>query len=636
MKTLLSFYYKLHVAADSRAPSMYRLAFKYRRVLKYIAAGGTAAVTDLLFLYIFTDWFGWHYLFSAVIAFLVAFGVSFILQKFWAFGDRNTDGMHKQAAIYLSVQAVNLLVNTLLIYLFVEWLSLWYMAAQFFAGIMIAVSSFFIYRTFIFKTGTTGMSKKAISDVNVWRRHVHPAALFIFIGLVVYLPVWFHFQSLVPIQILNGMNERFAYPVYGSDSAGYVLLADGILTHRVFTSSEKAPFVPETFRTPGYPALLAVFKGITGSYKFFPLFQLVLTILTACLIALMGKKIWSERVGIAAGILFMVDPTTIFHTLVLMSEISYVFFIVLSVYLIFFYKPKRKFLDVVLAGAALGLATLIRPISIYLPLVFIIFLLAKNFKFLRLRYKELVASSLLFLFCVGFFVLPWGIRNQQVSGVFGLSSVADFNFFHYYIPEFLSYKLGITPDAARGMVYSKLGSVPPQSIASLTHAPLLRTIWLHYFWDDPSGYLKFHLVKTIPFFLSGGIKSFIPAYNDLVSAPVFSAGNANLTNLLLHREWKSFFEEASKVPAVFVEELILFLVLLFSFVPLFARRTRLFAVLSLCLIFYFALLTGSVAYSRFRIPASPFLFLSMAAGIAIIYKGITEAVMPRRLMTKSR
>ncbi|MDO8594569.1 MAG: GtrA family protein [bacterium] len=127
---------------------------RYQRLIRYIIAGGTAASVDFAFLYLFTDLWGIHYLSSSVLAFLVAFVVSFLLQKFWTFQDHSMDGVHAQAVLYFVVAALNLGVNTFLMYAFVDWLQMWYIAAQFLASILIAFESFFVSRYFIFKGNT--------------------------------------------------------------------------------------------------------------------------------------------------------------------------------------------------------------------------------------------------------------------------------------------------------------------------------------------------------------------------------------------------------------------------------------------------------------------------------------------------
>jgi putative flippase GtrA len=124
---------------------------KIIKTIKYIISGGTAAIVDLAFLAIFVDIFKINYLISAVLAFLIAFSVSFILQKFWTFQDKSTEGVHKQATIYFIVSSANLGINTLLMYLFVDHFHIHYFLSQILASGLLAISSYYIYSRFIFK-----------------------------------------------------------------------------------------------------------------------------------------------------------------------------------------------------------------------------------------------------------------------------------------------------------------------------------------------------------------------------------------------------------------------------------------------------------------------------------------------------
>lgn len=108
-------------------------------------------MVDIILLYIATDVLGVWYLSSAIFAFTVAFIVSFLLQKFWAFRDKRTDGMHGQLLTYLFVLIANMVLNTTFIYLLVEHGNQHYVIAQIISGAVIALWSFFIYRFFIFR-----------------------------------------------------------------------------------------------------------------------------------------------------------------------------------------------------------------------------------------------------------------------------------------------------------------------------------------------------------------------------------------------------------------------------------------------------------------------------------------------------
>ncbi len=124
----------------------------HAQVLKYIIAGGTAATVDLSFLYLFTSVFHIWYIFSAVMAFLIAFGVSFLLQKFWTFNDQNTERWKSQMTIYFIITSFNLSLNTLLLYLFVDYFHWHYLIAQIIAGALVASQSYFTYQKFVFKS----------------------------------------------------------------------------------------------------------------------------------------------------------------------------------------------------------------------------------------------------------------------------------------------------------------------------------------------------------------------------------------------------------------------------------------------------------------------------------------------------
>jgi len=122
------------------------------KVIKYVISGGIAAVVNLLSLYVFTEFLGIWYLYSSILAFLVAITFSFTLQKFWTFRDHNISKINLQAPQFLIVSVVNnVLINSLLLYIFVELFGLWYILAQIIAGLIVAIISYYIFSKFIFK-----------------------------------------------------------------------------------------------------------------------------------------------------------------------------------------------------------------------------------------------------------------------------------------------------------------------------------------------------------------------------------------------------------------------------------------------------------------------------------------------------
>lgn len=139
---------------------------RYQRLLRYLVSGSTAAVVDLGLLFVFTDLFNVHYLWSAIFAFVGAFFVSFLLQKFWTFQDTSVDRVHAQATLYFVVAVVNLALNTFLMYVFVDGLHVGYLLAQVIASGLIACESFFISRHVVFKVRKKAEEQPPQSDIH--------------------------------------------------------------------------------------------------------------------------------------------------------------------------------------------------------------------------------------------------------------------------------------------------------------------------------------------------------------------------------------------------------------------------------------------------------------------------------------
>lgn len=135
----------------SSSPKTYYQADKYKIFIKFIISGGIAGFIDLSLLYILTDILNIWYLLSAGLAFIIAFFVSFTLQKFWTFRDNNRKKFYQQISLYFIVGVMNLFLNTGGMYLLVDRFKIWYLLAQVIIGGFLGINSFLIYKFIIFK-----------------------------------------------------------------------------------------------------------------------------------------------------------------------------------------------------------------------------------------------------------------------------------------------------------------------------------------------------------------------------------------------------------------------------------------------------------------------------------------------------
>lgn len=130
---------------------MKHLIRRYAKVIRFLIAGGSAAVVNLGVLYVLTEELMMWYVLASVYAFIAAFFVSFMLQKYWTFKEHTHALVKRQMLMYLGTAGVNILIGTALLYIFVEYLGLHYLFGQVISQGLIAFLSYFVYQHVIFK-----------------------------------------------------------------------------------------------------------------------------------------------------------------------------------------------------------------------------------------------------------------------------------------------------------------------------------------------------------------------------------------------------------------------------------------------------------------------------------------------------
>ncbi len=123
---------------------------KYSKEIRFVVSGIFVAVVGIVTLYIFTEWLNLWYLFSTVLSTSIAIIVNFVLQKFWTFEDKGKDAIVKKFSLFLLVSVLNIILNTVLMYVFVDMFHIWYITAQAFIMLLLSFVNYFLYG-YIFK-----------------------------------------------------------------------------------------------------------------------------------------------------------------------------------------------------------------------------------------------------------------------------------------------------------------------------------------------------------------------------------------------------------------------------------------------------------------------------------------------------
>ncbi len=217
------------------------------------------------------------------------------------------------------------------------------------------------------------------------------------------------FLLSIILQSIFMFSYRNLSPIQG-DGREYQVLALNLLEKHAYVgyiSDDDA----NVRRPPGYPVFIAfIYKLFGNKIINLQIAQMILIGISCVLVYLLGIKISAETLAFWAGFFSAVNTIMIPLSYYIMSESLMIFFVTLILYLTISLIRNVNLLGSIICGVVLGLATLIRPIVMFLPLVIICLI----YYLTKCRLKFLAAIILPFLLIVS----SWTIRNYRVSGYF--------------------------------------------------------------------------------------------------------------------------------------------------------------------------------------------------------------------------
>lgn len=151
MPLLNSLYFRFRNHFSTRWPRLYHFCERHKEILKFFFAGCLSGGSDLVFLFIMHGLFKMDIVLSTSVAFILSFGVSFFLQKFWTFRNDNQDKMVGQLSLYFLFAFVGLNLNGAFMHLLVNAYNIWYILAQIIVNLVIASLNFLTYKFIIFR-----------------------------------------------------------------------------------------------------------------------------------------------------------------------------------------------------------------------------------------------------------------------------------------------------------------------------------------------------------------------------------------------------------------------------------------------------------------------------------------------------
>lgn len=193
-----------------------------------------------------------------------------------------------------------------------------------------------------------------------------------------------------------------------SDNAitAYLGAADLIRNGEGFLDTSYPVFAP-----PLYAVIIAFIQTMFGNDQILiKIAQIIADSATSVTIFFIMREILNARVGLLSGSIYTIYPYAIYASTYIGSEAFFTFFLSVFVWFFTLSIKYQKLPFWVFAGFALGVTTMTRGTTQFLPLFMGLLLLrSKEGRLLRD-----LGNYLLFCFCFALVISPWTIRNYVV------------------------------------------------------------------------------------------------------------------------------------------------------------------------------------------------------------------------------
>ena len=384
--------------------------------------------------------------------------------------------------------------------------------------------------------------------------------------------------------------------IFHDDAAGYHNLAISIVKDKNFSGFR-------TLRTPGYPVFIAVIYMVFGKLPWVVfLFQMLINCVSMLLVYKIGKNLFNEKIASLGSILFAIDPHQILYTVHLLAETLFVTTFLASIYTMILGLKSRKGKYILMSGFLIGISTLIKPISQYLPFVFVFFILLHKKQSLLSKMK----ISLVYLIVFFMTLSPWMIRNYINYDSLFLCSVKGHNLLHHHVPTTKVRQTGkpfrqiqndfLQEAKERGATYN---------INGFKRSKIYTEIAVEYIKNNKFDYSISYMLGILNMYKGSDTWDI--------------AHKLGMEGSVLGRESfygsKTIGEMIIGVPiGIFL--LICYLTAFYGIFCLIKEKRYSELTLLLLILIYFSLLTGVVGDARYKIPITPFYLLIAGIGIS--------------------
>lgn len=204
------------------------------------------------------------------------------------------------------------------------------------------------------------------------------------------------------------------------DTIGYLEPGRNLLLHGRFIANG----APDVLRTPGYPLFLALTSvpGLSAAV----VANVILSVFSVLLVWKLGRAVFDDP-GIALGAAWILafEPISVTNSVILMSDPLFLVLLLLSMERLAVFLRRHDLRVLAVAGLWLAAATLVRPITYYLPVALALGLFVVLARVPGLRWK----APAVLLISVLPWLAAWQLRNRIEAGYGGFSAISDVNLY---------------------------------------------------------------------------------------------------------------------------------------------------------------------------------------------------------------
>lgn len=236
---------------------------------------------------------------------------------------------------------------------------------------------------------------------------------------------------------IHAHGGNFVETIKGDD--GYFEISNNVLAGHGFSVDTVPPYTPNPLRTPGYIAFIVSILFFTHSYWGVVLIQILIGATTPLLARRVTQRVTnSARIGTWVGAILVVEPYFVLFSTLLYTETLFIFFFLTGIIYLLKYFETHVVRYITLSALLLGIATLIKTTTEYIPFIVAPLIVWALWKHKRKAFIHAILFALIFTATL----MPWLYRNWAVYDTIGMSSQPPYNLYVYLAPSVVSLESG--------------------------------------------------------------------------------------------------------------------------------------------------------------------------------------------------